>query len=242
MTKIPHIIHYCWFGNNPKSAETKRYIEGWKKILSDYEFIEWNEDNFPISRFPFAVQAYQKGKFAFVSDAARVYGLYYYGGVYLDTDVEVIRDFSERLEDGELILGFEAGGNNLMTAFMAAAEGHPVIGEMMRYYEENEFCPADGECDSLANPVLLTDLVKKRGLETNNCCQQLEENIRVFPEEYFSAYELRYENRLRTENTYTMHHFSGSWMPLSIRVKKMCKKIIRMCLGDRALRRILVEK
>lgn len=242
MRTIPHTVHYCWFGNNPKNAETKKYIEGWKKILKDYEFIEWNENNFPICKFPFALQAYRQGKYAFVSDAARVYALYNYGGVYLDTDVEVIRDFSECLDQDGLVLGFEAGGDNLMTAFMAAKAGHPVMEEMVRYYEENDFCPAGGDCQLLANTILLTELVKKRGLETNNRRQRLREDIQVFPEEYFSAYELRYENRLRTENTYTMHHFSGSWMPLSIRVKKVCKKIIRACMGDKALRKILVEK
>lgn len=242
MRKIPQTIHYCWFGNNPKSTGTRKYIEGWKKILRGYEFVEWNEDNFPMQEFPFALQAYREGKYAFVSDAARVYALYNYGGIYLDTDVEVIRDFSECLDKGELILGFESGGDNLMTAFLAAVPDHPVIEEMVRFYEKNDFCPPDGDCQSLANTILLTDLVKKRGLETNNCCQQLPEGIQVFSEEYFSAYELRYENRLRTENTYTVHHFSGSWMPLPIRVKKVCKKAIRMCLGDRTLRKILVEK
>lgn len=242
MRKIPYKIHYCWFGNNPKSAETKKYIDGWKKTLRKYELIEWNEHNFPIHKFPFAEQAYREGKYAFVSDAARVYALYKYGGVYLDTDVEVLRDFSECLEEGRLVLGFEAGGENLMTAFLAAAPGHPVMEDMVRYYTDHNFSSADGGYQKLANTILITDLMRQRGLERNNLYQQLPGDIRVFPEEYFSAYELRYENRLRTENTYTLHHFSGSWMPLSIRFKKVCKKMIRTFLGDKALRKLLVEK
>lgn len=242
MDKIPHTIHYCWFGGHEKNAQTKAYIEGWRKLLKDYKFVEWNEKNFPIEDFPFAWDAYREGKYAFVSDVARVYALSRYGGVYLDTDVEVLKDFSRCLGEGELLLGFEAGGDNLMTAFLAAAPHHPVMEEMLQYYKKKEFSSSGGDYQGLANTILLTELVKQRGLVTNNCHQKLLDDIRIFPEEYFSAYELRYENRLQTKNTYTVHHFSGSWMPFSIRFKKRCKKIIRACLGDGALRKILVEK
>ena len=239
MGNIPHIIHYCWFGRNKKTPEVKRYIEGWKKTLPGYKFVEWNEENFQMTMYPFADGAYREKKYAFVSDVARIWALYTQGGVYLDTDIEVCRDFSECLEGKDMVLGFEAE-DHLMTAFMAAAPGHPLIKEMLHHYADRTFCEKR-DADSEANPIVLTDLAEKRGLVRKNRSQELSDGITVCPMDYFSAYRLRGEQVCRTENTYTIHHFSASWKPWDVRIRKAIKHVIRNILGQDVLDRI-VEK
>lgn len=97
---IPKIIHYCWFGRNPIPVEYQRYIESWKKFLPDYEIKEWNEDNFDVNIIPFTKEAYDVKKYAYVSDYARLKILYDNGGVYFDTDVEVIRNMDDIIAAG----------------------------------------------------------------------------------------------------------------------------------------------
>lgn len=228
--KIPHIIHYCWFGGGRKPPGVRRYIENWKKMLPGYQFMEWNEENFRIAMFPFAEKAWLEKKYAFVSDVARVWALYVWGGIYLDTDVEVVRDFSDCLEGREMVLGFEEE-DHLMTAFMAAVPGHLLLQEMLDYYAGRTFGES-GSADDEANPIILSRLADRRGLVRDNRRQILEGEIEVFPAEYFSAYRLRGEEICATENTYTVHHFSGSWKPWSVRFRKNCKYLIRGLFGQ----------
>ena len=105
--EIPKIIHYCWFGKKDKPELVKRCIKSWENNLNDYKIIEWNEDTFDINSNKFVKQAYEAGKFAFVSDYVRVYALYNYGGIYMDTDVEVYRTFSKDILKNESFWGFE---------------------------------------------------------------------------------------------------------------------------------------
>ena len=106
---IPKIIHFCWFGGNELPNDTKRYILTWRKVLKGYRIHQWNEQSFDLSTAPeYVKEAYESKKYAFVSDYVRIFALKKYGGVYLDTDVEVIRDFSEYLEDSSMVLGFES--------------------------------------------------------------------------------------------------------------------------------------
>ena len=121
MNKIPKKIHYCWFGGNPLPKETVEYIKSWKKYCPDYEIIEWNESNFDINRNLYIKQAYEAKKYAFVSDYVRVFALYKYGGIYLDTDVEVFKDFNDLL-DNESFWGFEQE-NYIATSTIGAKKG-----------------------------------------------------------------------------------------------------------------------
>ena len=123
--KIPKIIHYCWFGKKEKPNIVKKCISSWKVILKDYEIIEWNEENFDISSNNFVRQAYENGKFAFVSDYVRVYALYNYGGIYLDTDVEVFKNFDPLLNN-ESFWGFEEK-NFIATSTIGAQKNNKFI-------------------------------------------------------------------------------------------------------------------
>lgn len=110
---IPKVIHYCWFGGNPLPDSAKKCISSWRKYLPDYEIKEWNERNFDVKSIPYTREAYRLKKFAFVSDYARMWILYHYGGIYFDTDVEVIKPFNDIIQRGNF-MGFEAQHNNLL--------------------------------------------------------------------------------------------------------------------------------
>lgn len=243
--EIPQVIHYCWFGGTAKNEETKNYIDGWKKVLKGYEFKEWNEFNFPVEKFSYAQTAYEKGEYASVNDVARTYALYTYGGIYLNTDMEVIRDFSGCLRNKSMVLGFEKGGTGLTTGFAASVSGHEVLGEMLDYYREYEFVPTGRECPEKMDVLLLTNLMMERGVVMNNRYQQIEDRISVFPEEYFGADRLERGIRLRSENTYTIHHYRDSEQPLSAKIKNICRNIYRnvlgIILGDESERKIQIE-
>ena len=103
---IPKKIHYCWFGGGSKPAEVLNYIEGWKEVMPDFEIIEWNEDNFDVNMMQFTKEAYEKKKYAFVSDVARLWALSEEGGLYFDTDIEAVKSFSDLLTE-PIIIGYE---------------------------------------------------------------------------------------------------------------------------------------
>ena len=131
---IPKKIHYCWFGGNPLSEETKKYIETWKKYCPDYEIIEWNEKNFDVTKIPYVREAYESKKWAFITDYVRLYVMYTYGGIYMDTDVEVLKPLDSLL-DLKGFSGFE-NETSIPTGIMAAKKGLPVIKNLMDEYNE----------------------------------------------------------------------------------------------------------
>lgn len=240
--EIPNMIHYCWFGGSVKNEETRNYIDGWKRILKGYEFREWNEFNFPIEEFAYARTAYEKGEYTCVNEVARVYALNRYGGVYLNTDMEVVRDFSVCLRNKSMVLGFENGGENLTTAFVASVQGHEVIKEMLDYYREYEFVPKSRECREETDVLLLTNLMRERGVVLNNWYQQTDSRISVFPQEYFGMDGAGSENRLQTENTYIVHHSGDAGVSLSEKIRSGCRKIFDVIFGDKTSRKIQMER
>ena len=139
MKEIPHIIHYCWFGGKPLPEQYKKYVETWKKNFPDYKVMKWDESNFPIDQYSYAKEAIQAGKMAFVSDVARIHALYEYGGLYFDTDVEVLKNFSELLKEQGAVLGTEDEKKTIGTGFMAFVPKHEICSKMLEYYKNNSF-------------------------------------------------------------------------------------------------------
>ncbi len=234
---IPKVIHYCWFGKKKMPANLYKYIETWKKYLSDYQIIEWNEDNFDISSCEFVKQAYAAGKYAFVSDYARLYALKQYGGIYFDVDIQVLKNLDKLLNyDG--IFCFEST-EKVMTAFMAVSKNHPLIQEFLKYYEQRTF-----DVDNLEpNTVPLTALLVERGLVVNNQTQILDKNIAdgtigVFSNEYFNAYDFTNARYFVTPNTYTIHHCVGSWCSLTERMWFKGKHLLSRLLGEQGYEKI----
>lgn len=208
-------------------------ISTWKKLLPEYELRLWDETSFDIDSSDFVRDAYRAGKFAFVSDYVRLCALKEYGGVYLDTDIEVIRSFDPLLRGRGAVFGFESG-EKVMTAFMAARPEHPIIHAFLSCYEGRVFDAAEPE----PNTVLLTGVLKDRGLVLNNTMQLLGEDTAVFPLDYFQAYDFSKAMLCVTEHTCTIHRCFGSWCSPRERMIFAIKRALGKCLSEEGYRRL----
>ena len=226
---IPKIIHYCWFGGNPLPKSAIKCINSWRKFCPDYEIIEWNEKNFDVSVNKYVKEAYDAKKYAFVSDYARLYALYTHGGIYLDTDVEVLKSFDDLLENNG-VFGFEEK-NFVATSFMAVSPKNDLIKEFLDTYSNRIFKNTDGKIDTTTNVDVLTKMLCSKGLIQNNVEQEFEGNI-IFPKEYFSPYDYIKSINNSTKNTYCIHWYDVSWLPLSKRIIKTVAKPFHRIFGD----------
>lgn len=241
---IPKIIHYCWFGGNKKPALVKKCIRSWKKYCPDYEIIEWNENNFDVNSVLFCKRAYEAQKWAFVTDYVRLKVLFEMGGIYMDTDVEVVKSLDPFLEY-QCFLGFQHERYVSTGLVIGAKPKNEFIAQNASIYENMEF---KNETDSNKLTVCqeyTTELLKKRGLiipETGKI-QRLGD-ITVFPSEFFCPYDHRTRTMNRTENTVAIHHFASSWWDKK-RKREYNKYILVDCvhciahIPNRLLKRIL---
>lgn len=234
---IPKIVHYCWFGGKEKPSQVKKCIESWYKYLPDYQIIEWNENNFDIEKYQYVKDAYEAKKYAFVSDVARVEALLQYGGIYFDTDVEVLKSFNPVL-DTKCLLGFEEG-NYAATSMMGAEPGHALFNMFLDLYKNISFYDANGEIIQGTNVTKLTKLLDQKGFVRNNCYQELEDGIKIYPKEYFSPYVYTYGVYQITEKSYCVHHFAVSWLPWYVRCKKSIKKLLVKVIGLENTRKLI---
>lgn len=210
---IPKIIHYCWFGGKELPASARSYIRTWREHMPGYEIREWNEKNFDVSAAPLYVrQAYEAGKFAFVSDYVRIRALLEHGGIYFDTDVEVVRPFEEYLEGRGLVSGFESE-RMLTTAFIACRPGLSLMEEFEKTYHERSFIREDGSLDLTEINVGFSRLAEKYGLDlSRNEFQEFGGDMAVYPIEIFAAFDVKNWHEKVTGNTRTIHHMDASWM------------------------------
>lgn len=208
---IPKIIHYCWFGGKPKPKDVIRFIDTWKKCLPDYFIKEWNESNYDIQgACNYVKEAYKKGKFAFVSDYVRIYALYTEGGIYLDTDVEVINSYSALLSYHAFI-GLETT-NQVATCVIAGERHFPLFKHILNYYHRRNFIDSNGHLDITPNPVIITKIIKDQygDIEGNT---YLNKEIFIAPQDYFSPKSFETGLVNITNNTISIHHFQATWMP-----------------------------
>ena len=222
---IPKIIHYCWLGRGEKPELAKKCIASWKKFCPDFEIREWNEDNCDYLAMPFMAEAYAARKYAFVSDVMRLVVLEQYGGVYFDTDVEVLRDISPLLDD-EGFIGFENDQYVASGLTIAAEAHHPVIQAMIEEYKKLHFAGADGSVTPVGCPHLNTDVMERFGLVRNGQ-EQLVAGIHVYPADYFNPMDSATGKLTKTENTYSIHWYSMSWMPQRKQIRAKIGRIIR---------------
>ena len=226
---IPKTIHYCWFGGNPKPKLAERCIKSWKRYCKGYEIIEWNEDNFDISAAPLYVrQAYEAKKWAFVSDYVRLWAMVKFGGIYMDTDVEVIKPLDKFLSH-EALSGFESP-TQIPTGLMACREGFPLFAEMLAEYDNIPFVKEDGSLDITTNVTRITNRLLGRGFVPNGEYQVVE-GFALYPKDWFCPLDWWDEMRLeKTKNTHTIHWFSASWFSeehrreSELRTKELRKK------------------
>lgn len=219
---IPKIIHYCWFGNKPLPSQYKNYVDSWKKAFPTYKILEWNENNFPIEKFEYAKEALEEKKYAFVSDVARIYALYEYGGIYFDTDVEVMRNFEDLLKGKEAVLGTETIGETIGTGFMAFSKEHKICKKMLDFYKNNSFKKQDS---LLSNTKILAKIIEKEYKVYPSENIQNIGNIIIYPPDYFTAYNGVIGKIQITKNTRCVHHFAASWLPPKNKLKMWLNNI-----------------
>ena len=225
---IPKIIHYCWFGRGEKPELAKKCIASWKKFCPDFEICEWNEDNCDYFAMPFMAEAYAARKYAFVSDVMRLIVLEQYGGVYFDTDVEVLRDISPLLDD-EGFIGFENDQFVNSGQVMAAKAHHPVIQAMIEEYKKLHFTNTDGTATPVGCPRLNTDVMERFGLIRNGR-EQVVAGIHVYSADFFNPMDSTTGKLTKTENTYSIHWYSMSWLPKRVQMKAKMGRILRRVL------------
>lgn len=226
---IPKIIHYCWFGGNTLPEDAQRYIDSWKLYCPDYQIKEWNESNFNLNTYPYAKEAYDNKKYAFVTDIVRLYACYTEGGLYMDTDIEVIKKLDTFLKH-KAVMGFESS-SQISSGLMACQKGFTLFKELLDDYNGLRFVQPDGSFDLTTNCIRIKKTLLKHGFVPNGNFQMVE-GLALYPYDYFCANNFEDGKVNVTDNTYTIHHFAGSWLPEEERIimeffRKMQQKFPR---------------
>ena len=232
---IPKKIHYCWFGGNPKPDSVQKCINSWKRFCPDYEIIEWNESNFNIHCMPFVEQAIEAKKYAFASDVARLMVVYENGGLYFDTDVEVIRSFDALLEN-QAFLGFESNEYVNSGLGFGSEAGIEFFREHIDAYRDKVFINEDGSFNMIACPYVATELLVEKGFVQNGQ-EQLVGEVRIYPTDYFNPYDSITGRLNKTENTYSIHWYDASWSDIS-KSKLKFNRFMRIILGVKSLNNV----
>lgn len=206
---IPKIIHYCWFGGNPLPDLAQKCIASWKKYCPEYEIKEWNESNFDLNCCDYVREAYEAKKWAFVSDVARLYAMVTEGGIYMDTDVEVVQSLDSLLQY-HAVSGFESD-TAIPTGLMACEKGNPMFKELLDEYRTANFILPDGTQDKTTNVVRITNACLKYGFVPNNKKQTVN-TFTLLPKDYLCPKNIETGKLEMSDNTLTIHHFNGSWL------------------------------
>ena len=240
---IPKIIHYCWFGHNPLPELAKRCIASWHKYLPDYEIREWNEDNFDVDIIPYTSEAYKAKKYAFVSDYARFWILYNHGGIYFDTDVEVIRPMDDIIARGSF-MGCEnySGDKGGMIGVapglgLGANSGLDLYRELLDVYSNLSFYNQDGSQNIVTIVKYTTDILIRHGLKNINEIQEIA-SVLIYPAEYFCPKSNVNGELTITPQTVSIHHYQSSWASPQYKIRKY----LRQKLGQRWASIILFDK
>ncbi len=210
---IPQKIHYCWFGGNEKPDKVIKCINSWKKYCNQYELIEWSESNFNVNMNPYTKWCYDNKKYAFLTDYVRLLVIEQHGGIYFDTDVEVVKNIDELLSyDG--FFGFETKEYVNTGLGFGSVPHHPILSQMLKEYDRL----LDAKSGVVNCPLLNTEALKKFGLKQDGSYQIIE-NIQVFPIEYFNPFDSQTGKLTRTKNTYSIHWYAASWMSSKERLR-----------------------
>lgn len=248
---IPRTIHYCWFGGNPLPPLAKKCIKSWRKYCPDYEIIQWDESNYDLSAAPLYVrQAYEAQKWAFVSDYVRLQIVYDYGGIYFDTDVELVKS-PEALLGYSAYFGFE-GKERVATGLGFGAEkGCPILARMLEVYRDVPFLREDGSFDTTPCPVRNMQALAQLGLTYDDEPQIMEGNVLILPPDYLNPMDEGTGLIYASPRTISIHHYAASWWSEDMqRSRKAVYRLYRRNeakdkirhLPNRWLRRILGEE
>ena len=215
---IPKTIHYCWFGRNPKPKLAQKCIKSWKKYCPDYEIIEWNEDNFDLNTAPLYVrQAYEAKKWAFVTDYVRLWAMTEFGGIYMDTDVEVVKPLDQFLHH-QAFSGFE-NDREIPTGIMACEKGFALFVELLRFYDDKPFLNPDGTMNMTTNVKIITDLCLEHGLKQNGEYQEIL-GFALYPKAVFCPVSYSTGRLEKSRDTAAIHWFAGSWQLQNVKDRR----------------------
>ncbi len=233
---IPKVIHYCWFGENQKPEIVQKCINSWKTFCPNYNIKEWNEQNFDIKKYKYAEQAYKAKKYAFVSDVARFDILFNEGGIYLDTDVELLKPL-DSLVDDKVFLPYAQNGLISSGLIMGSEVGNGLLQDVLSYYLSHDFLLGNGRPNTTTVCTITTDVLKRQGykMDKTTC---IEKDIHFYAWDYFDPYNVETNEMRITDNTMSVHHYAGTWK--SDRDMKIYKigRILKRIVGEREYDRI----
>jgi mannosyltransferase OCH1-like enzyme len=214
---INKVIHYFWFGGKPLPKIALKCIESWKKILPDYEIKRWDESNFDVNIIPYTEQAAKSGKWAFVSDYARYHVLYSEGGVYLDCDVEVLKPLDCFMND-KMFSGFESDNFVAPGLILGMEKNHDFGKLIIDVYKKRTFLLENNKFDLTSVGQIFTEELVKKGLICNNTLQEIA-GVKVYPTYNFAPINPNTGEIIITDQTFTIHHYAASWVPLNKKIK-----------------------
>lgn len=241
---IPRKIHYCWFGGKPLPKSAIKCIESWKKYFPDYEIIQWDESNYDVKKIRYIEEAYNEGKFAFVSDYARFDILYKEGGIYFDTDVEVIKSFDDIIKNGSF-MGAETNGNEVINKTqnklskitiapglgIGAPCGLEIYKEILDFYVNEKFINDNGQLNQETVVTKITKILYHHGLTDTNKIQKVCD-ITIYPKDFFNPMNNNTGEINITENTHSIHWYAMSWVSSSKKVKSRFTRIFHKYFGE----------
>lgn len=213
---IPKKIHYCWLSNDPLPSHFQNYINGWREKMPDYEIIKWDLEKFPLSKSLWVQQAYKMKKYAFAADYIRLYALSTEGGIYLDSDVEVLKPYDDLLHLPYFICN-ENSPMGVEAATIGAEKGCFWINKCFEYYNNRVFLDQKGNTSSEVLPKIMINIISSN----YNVCNVFDpshvikdvDNVYLLPSDFFSPKSYVDKKIIITQNTYSIHHFAGSWIP-----------------------------
>lgn len=246
---IPKVIHYCWFGHGEMSPMMKKCMKSWKKYCPDYKIIEWNEDNFDINSSDWTKEAYEAKKYAFVADYVRLDVLYKYGGIYIDTDQELIKPLDPFIMHGAFLGFMEPTSVN--TGLMGAEKEHPIINQLYRYYENRHFL-ISGKPDLYPNTEWITEILLKNGFRQGNEYQVLDYDMHIYPQTYFCPTSCVSIEDCTGKDTVALHHWAMTWRTekeiknfkkakmaeIKYKIRYAPNRLLRKIMGDRLVEKI----
>lgn len=208
---IPKIIHYCWLSDDPFPLKIQECLDSWKKYLPEYEFVHWDKERLYALESDWAIEAFENKKYAFAADYIRCYSVYNFGGIYLDTDVEVLKSFNCLL-DTESFMGLDSKGD-LEAAVFGAIPRTCWVKNALDYYKDRHFVNRDGSFNIITMPIVFKNALRKKIPSNFKTIQskQVLDTITLYPKDYFSPKDYITSCIEKTNNTFTIHHFTASW-------------------------------
>ena len=220
---IPKVIHYMWLGKKKMPYELERCLETWRQFCPDYEIVRWDETNYDVHKNMFVSQAYDNGKYGFVPDFARLDILYTYGGIYLDTDVELIKNIDDLLYQ-EAFCGVEKWQVLNFGSCSGAVKGHKSLERFIEEWSKRRLIRKDGTLDTISSGYIDTKIAIESGYKINGSCQNIL-GMNIYTYDYFNPYDYMSGKIAKTSNTYSIHHFNGGW--LDDNSKENCRRTER---------------